>query len=112
MEKHVAFSEKIDVQQYGYFRFELTALEQWHKDVEISVEYGSVHDAPGTIIAKVWARIAGEQVKQYLYTMKLSQSEVALEDYAGIAHAIYDSPSFVRELQAFVGSSFQTFNRS
>ena len=76
MEKQIAFSSKIDIQEYRYFSFTLFAIDRQNYDIEISVNYGLSHDEPNTIVADVWAGIADDMFRRYLYTVHISQGVV------------------------------------
>lgn len=102
MERQIAFSSKIDIQRYHYFSYTMTALDKQNYDIEISVNYGLSHDEPDTIVADVWAGIADDMLRHYLYTAHISQTEQALDDYAGIASKIHNSDSFRKELKTFL----------
>lgn len=41
-------------------------------------------------------------LRHYLYTAHISQTEQALDDYAGIASKIHNSDSFRKELKTFL----------
>lgn len=102
MEKKIAFSSKIDIQEYRYFSFTLSAIDRQNYDIEVSVNYGLSHDEPNTIVADVWAGIADDMFRRYLYTAHISQTEQALDDYAGIAMKIHNSHTFHKELKTFL----------
>lgn len=102
MEKQIAFSSKIDIQEYHYFSFTMAAIDRQNYDIEISVNYGLSHDEPNTIVADVWAGIADDMFRRYLYTAHISKTEQALDDYAGIATKIHNSRTFRKELKTFL----------
>lgn len=102
MEKQIAFSSKIDIQEYHYFSFIMAAINRQNYDIEISVNYGLSHDEPNTIIADVWAGIADDMFRRYLYTAHIPQTEQTLDDYAGIATKIHNSHTFRKELKTFL----------
>ena len=100
-------ASKIDVQMYNYFRFELVALDRENDNVEIAVDYGPSHDKPSMIIADVWAGIADDMLKRFLYTEHISQNEIDLDDYVGIAQKIYHSQVFLSKLKEFLDWAYQ-----
>ena len=110
MEKQIAFSSKIDVQRYNCFHFELVALDKENDNVEIAVDYGPSHDKPGMIIADVWAGIADDMLRRFLYTEHIPQNEIDMDDYdgyVGIAQKIYHSQVFLSKLKEFLDWAYQ-----
>lgn len=102
MIEQIAFSSKLDIQLYHHVRFLLNPIQKKYRAIEISIEYGPGRSKKGKVFASVWARFDDAPAKCFLFETYLNCD---VEDYVGVAKAIYDNADFTPALRNFMNKS-------